>query len=120
MDLLVGFHVQHVAVRHADQIEIMHECAECEGLLFGDGEAESIGDKRRIKTDAASMIEQVTILGFQEIGDEGNQRRRLIAMRHGERSRAVHGGVVIDEGLPSLGTGWFRAPECRRGGEDRA
>ena len=64
MDLRIGFHVQHVTVRDADQVEIMHECAECERLLFGDGKAESIGDKCRIKTDAASMIEQVAILGF--------------------------------------------------------
>lgn len=64
MDMLVGFHIQHGTVRDADQIEVMHECAECERLLFGDGKAESIGNKRRIKTDSASMIEQVTILGF--------------------------------------------------------
>ena len=41
-------------------------------------------------------------------------------MRHGERSRAVHGGVVLDEGLPRPGTGRFRAPKCRRVGENRA
>jgi len=64
MDLRVGFPVQHVTVRHADQIEIVDECAESERLLFGDGKAESIGDQRRIETDAASMIEQMAILSF--------------------------------------------------------
>ena len=64
MHLLVGFHIQYGTVRDADQIEIMHECAERERLLFGHGKVESIGDKCRIKTDAATMIEQMTILGF--------------------------------------------------------
>ena len=64
MDLRVGFFIQDVTVRDADQIEIVHEGAECERLLFCDGKAESIGNKRRIKTDAASMIEQMAIFGF--------------------------------------------------------
>ena len=46
------------------KIEIVHECAECERLLIGDGKAESIGDKRRIKTHSASVIEQMAIFGF--------------------------------------------------------
>ena len=64
MDVRIGFHVQHSVIRDADQVEVMHECTECERLLFGDGKAESIGDKRRIKADATSMIEKVAVLGF--------------------------------------------------------
>ncbi len=64
MDLLIGFQVQHMTVQDADQVEIVYECAECERLLLGDGKVEPVGDQRRIKTDAASMVEQVAILGF--------------------------------------------------------
>jgi hypothetical protein len=46
MDLLVGFPVQYVGTRDADQVEVMHEGAECEGLLFGDGKVEPIGNRR--------------------------------------------------------------------------
>ncbi len=57
MDLLVGFHVQCASVHDADHIEIMHERPERKRLLFGEGETEFIGDKRGIKTDAASMVQ---------------------------------------------------------------
>ena len=91
MDLLIGFPVQYVGARDADQVEVMHEGTECERLLFGDRKVEPIGNQRRIKTDTASMIEEVTILGFQEVGDKGNQRRCLIAMR----GRARIDGAVV-------------------------
>lgn len=64
MGLLVGFPVQRVTVLGAEQIQIMHERAERERLLFGEGEAEPIGHQGRIETDAASMIEEVAVLGF--------------------------------------------------------
>ena len=57
MGLRVGIHVQHVGVRGTDEIEIVHECAECKRLLIGDGQAESMGGQRRIKAHAASVIE---------------------------------------------------------------
>ena len=64
MDLLVGLHAQHMTVCDADQIEIVHECAECERLLFSEGKVESIGDQRRIEADTVSVIEQMATFGF--------------------------------------------------------
>jgi len=45
-----------VIVGDADQVEIVHECAECERLLFGDGKVDPLGDKGGLERDAVSMI----------------------------------------------------------------
>ena len=45
-------------------------------LLLGQRELELVCDKRGIKAHAVSVVDEITILRFQQIGDQLDQRRR--------------------------------------------
>lgn len=86
----------------------MQKSAQREGLLFGVGEIQLVGQERGIKTDAATMVQQLTIFGFQEIRQQRNQHGDVVAGRGGIRNRfpcEVIGAVFSPDGsLLAMGT----------------
>ena len=56
-----------MVVLEADFADVVQEGSDRQRLLFGERQVEAIGEQRRIETDAAAMIQQLPVFGFQKI-----------------------------------------------------
>ena len=53
-----------------DLADVVEECPQRQRFLFSECQVDTVGQERSVETDSAAVVEQLTILGFKQVGEE--------------------------------------------------
>lgn len=110
MALAVGILHQQEVVLAADQIQIVGKRPQRKVLLFRQRELELVCDQRRVEAHAVSVIDEVAVLRFEQIGNELDQRRGGFPARDLEQAAFDLSRIPCHQCLPGFRTSRIRLP----------